>query len=164
MFVFCAKLQTKYPQKTSYKRMPDLSLFSLHMCVCVFSLIVNNLSPCRNAAKTLSPLILRGAFPARQLPFTADERVCGRQLHYLFIIYDSISLRQWREEEEEDGGRRRARGPDKSSPRTADAPLSPTALSTERASFPYLFDGILITKIKMRVSLKNGASAYWNII
>ena len=68
------------------------------------------------------------------------------------------------EEEEEDGGRRRARGPDKSSSRTADAPLSPTALSTERASFPYLFDGILIENKNEGVfclSSKNGASAYW---
>lgn len=46
------------------------------------------LIPCRNVANSPA-LILCGAL--RQLPFTADERVCRRQLHYLFIIYDRIS-------------------------------------------------------------------------
>lgn len=56
-------------------------------CVCVF-FNCQQLIPCRNVANSFA-LILRGA--ARQLPFTADERVCRRQLHYLFIISDSIS-------------------------------------------------------------------------
>lgn len=60
---------------------------SVRACVsCVF-FNCQQLIPCRNVANSFA-LILRGA--VRQLPFSADERVCSRQLHYLFIIYDSI--------------------------------------------------------------------------
>lgn len=67
---------------------PSLSLHAFVSArACVF-FNCQQLIPCRNVANSFA-LILRGA--ARQLPFTADERVCRRQLHYLFIIYDSIS-------------------------------------------------------------------------
>lgn len=59
------------------------------------------LIPCRNVANSCA-LILGGA--ARQLPFTADERVYGRQLHYLFIIYASISSDNGKE-----GGKKKKR-------------------------------------------------------
>lgn len=65
---------------------PCLSLAPFFF-VCVF-FNCQQLIPCRNVANSPA-LILCGA--VRQLPFTADERVCRRQLHYLFIIYDRIS-------------------------------------------------------------------------
>lgn len=86
------------------------------------------LIPCRNVANSFA-LILRGA--ARQLPFTADERVCRRQLHYLFIIYDSISS---------DNGGRSASG---------DGPAS-VGPFVQRAL--YLFDSVLIKKYYIKIS------------
>lgn len=69
------------------KGRPVHAALTLSLRACVF-FNCQQLIPCRNVANSCA-LILDGA--ARQLPFTADERVYRRQLHYLFIIYDSIS-------------------------------------------------------------------------
>lgn len=84
----------------------SLSL-SLSLRACVF-FNCQQLIPCRNVANSCA-LILGGA--ARQLPFTADERVYGRQLHYLFIIYDSISSDNGKE-----GGKKRSASTDLAPP------------------------------------------------
>lgn len=97
-----------------------LSVF-LSPRVCVF-FNCQQLIPCRNVANSFA-LILRGA--PRQLPFTADERVCRRQLHYLFIIYDSISS--------DNGGRNASRD---------SLTVGSSLPFLQRAA--YLFDGILI--------------------
>lgn len=96
----------------------------LFLSVCVF-FNCQQLIPCRNVANSFA-LILRGA--PRQLPFTADERVCRRQLHYLFIIYDSISS---------DNGGRNA---------PTDSPTDGSSLPFYERALLYLFDGIWINR------------------
>lgn len=115
---------------------------SLLPLVCVF-FNCQQLIPCRNVANSFA-LILRGA--PRQLPFTADERVCRRQLHYLFIIYDSISS---------DNGGRNAR---------TDSPTDDSSLPFYQLAPLYLFDGIWINR-KLGFYLEpHKALTYWNII
>lgn len=97
---------------------------ALRVCVRVF-FNCQQLIPCRNVANSFA-LILRGA--SRQLPFTADERVCRRQLHYLFIIYDSISS---------DNGGRNA---------PTNSPTDGPSLPFYKRALLYLFDGIWINR------------------
>lgn len=135
--------EIKYPQKTG-RKYTSLPL-SLSLSLSVWVLFnCQQLIPCRNGAKSFA-LILRGA--PRQLPFTADERVCRRQLHYLFIIYDSISS--------DNGGR--------SAP--ADSPTDGSSLPFYKRALLYLFDGIWVNRKKSGfLSQKNEALTYWNII